>query len=116
MLEHARAIIGNAVKKQNPRGAGICGAHLPATEKRAVRSAHVEIFAMRADLRERSVRAADEVRCEFPADGMQEGGAKKPPTDGRERWGEEQDNQGNAERASHGFLIEIEILYVEWSL
>ena len=77
------------------------GTDFPTPQEDAIRRSHVKRLAMNADLREGSVGLLEEVRSQGPADRMQERWRNQPTDDrGNERWGEEQE-QEDAERASH---------------
>src|SRR5580765_4236730 len=78
LADNADAIIGDAVKEQDPASVGMLRTDDPAPKEDAVRSADIEVFALAAGKGERGVGFADEVGGECAPDGMKEAGGDEP--------------------------------------
>jgi hypothetical protein len=87
VAEHAHAIVGHAVKDENPIAVGLRRTHLPAAKAHVIGSAHLEVFPMRANLRESRVGLPDEVRRELPAHRVKKPGPNHPAGSGRQERG-----------------------------
>src|SRR5271169_3912638 len=84
LADDADAVIGYAVEEEDPGAIGAAGADDPAVEQDAIGGADVEVFAMAAGVGEGGVGFADEVWGELAADGVEEAGGYKPPSDTRQ--------------------------------
>lgn len=100
LADDADAIIGDAVKEENPISVGIRRRDFPAAEHYAVGSADVEVFAVATGIGDGSVGFADEVGGEFAADGMEEGRGDEPAGDACQEWRKEKKDQQDADEAA----------------
>lgn len=98
LTDDADAVVGDAVKEEDPVAVGMVGADDPSVKQDAVGGADVEVFAVAAAVGEAGVGFADEVEGEFSADRMEKSGSDEPACDacqdGRQ---EEQDQQDTNE-------------------
>ena len=101
-------VVGLAVKEQDPKAVGILGADFPAAEERAIWCADVEVFAGGPGGGEGRVGFADQIRGEFAANGVDQGGAGQPPHHGGEDRREEEENERNADQAAHRLSDKVE--------
>jgi hypothetical protein len=81
LADYADAIIGDAVKKEDPTSVGMLRTDDPTSKENAVRGADIEVFAVAAGKGERGVGFADEVGGKFAANRMKEAGGDEPACD-----------------------------------
>jgi hypothetical protein len=90
LADDSDAVVGDAMKNENPTPVRVFRADFPAAKYRSIGSLHLEILAGRAGDGKRSVSFADEIGREFAADGMEECRTSEPSGDSRQERGEEQ--------------------------
>jgi len=97
MLEYAHAIVGDAVKYEDPIAVGVRGTHLPSAKQHAIGSAYIELITMHIDLRENRICMPDQVRCEFSPQWMHKSGADQPANRSREYRRKQEKKQTDAD-------------------
>ncbi len=101
MLEHAHAIVGYAVKEQDPIAGGFRRAHFPSAKNAAIGSAHVEVFAVGVVLREGDIRLLDEFWRKRALHRMQEPWRNDPAGYRGDERREDKELEKEAGRAAH---------------
>jgi hypothetical protein len=99
LADDADAVIGDAVKEEDPAAVGLRRGNFPAAEHGTVGGANVEVFAVSAGEGKGGVRFPNEVGSQFAPDGMEVGGADQPAGQSGQKWREEQKDECDADQA-----------------
>src|SRR5258708_4984759 len=78
LTDDSNAVVGDAVKEEDPTAIGIFRADFPSAEKRSIRSLHVKVLAGCAGGGEGGVSFADEIGRQLAANGVEESGGGDP--------------------------------------
>ncbi len=101
LIDHADAVIGDAVKRENPVAVGVSGANFPSAQSDAIASGDCEVFEVGAGRLETQIGLMDQVGSEQAALRMKKCGSEKPSTNCRKQHGEQDKKQGDAEGLAH---------------
>src|SRR6266849_10098958 len=77
-VPHTHAIVGDAMKNEDPIAVGLRGTNLPTPQENTIGGPHVKILMMRPDLRKCRISFPNQVGGKLPAQRVQEGRARQP--------------------------------------
>lgn len=108
MFKNAYAVVGDAVKQQDPGTVWPRGSDFPAAKQNSIRSANVKRFLVNTDLRKGSIGLLDQVRRKDAPDGMQEGRSDEPAGNDRGQHRKKQQNDEDShDSPGHGPLLDV---------